>query len=252
MTNFMPDNARTLTIDGFEISDPGDCYVIAEIGHNHQGSIEQAKQMFDEAKRCGAHAVKIQKRDNRALYTEEFFNKPYENENSFGPTYGLHREALEFDRDQYAELRDYAQRDRRHASSPPPSTIPSADLLAELDMPAYKIASGDLTNIPLIRHVAEIGKPMIMSTGGANLEDVRRAYEAATAVNKHVAMLQCTAEYPARWDEMDLQGHQDLSRAVPGHGRRAVVATTTASRWPSPPTVWADASWRSTSRSTGR
>ena len=99
---------RELTIDGIRIADDTDCYVIAEIGHNHQGSVEQAKQLFEEARRCGASAVKLQKRDNRSLYTADFFNKPYENENSFGPTYGLHREALEFDRDEYLELKTFA------------------------------------------------------------------------------------------------------------------------------------------------
>ena len=87
---------RALRIDEFEITDDGDCYVIAEIGHNHQGSVEKARQLFDEAKACGAHAVKLQKRDNRGLYTREMYNKPYENENSYGATYGEHREALEF------------------------------------------------------------------------------------------------------------------------------------------------------------
>ena len=136
----MPAHARILNINGFEINDASDCYVIAEIGHNHQGSVEQAKQMFDEAKRCGAHAVKIQKRDNRSLYTEEAFNKPYDNENSFGPTYGLHREFLEFDREQYEELRDYS-REIGICFFATAFDHPSAELLASLDMPAYKVAS---------------------------------------------------------------------------------------------------------------
>jgi sialic acid synthase len=208
----MPQNARTLTIDGFEICDPGDCWVIAEIGHNHQGSVEQAKQMFDRAKECGAHAVKIQKRDNRSLYTEEFFNKPYDNENSFGPTYGLHREALEFDKAQNEELRDYS-REIGITFFATAFDHSSAELLAEIDMPAYKIASADLPNLPLLRHVAEIGKPMVISTGGATLEDVRRAMDTITSINDQVALLQCTAEYPAKWDEMDLrviQTYRDL------------------------------------------
>lgn len=94
-----PIRGRRLVIDGTEISDSSDCYVIAEIGHNHQGSVEQAKKLFEEARNCGANAVKLQKRDNGSLYTREFFDRPYENDNSFGPTYGLHREALEFGRD---------------------------------------------------------------------------------------------------------------------------------------------------------
>ncbi len=94
---------RTLRIDDTLISDAGDCYVIAEVGHNHQGSVEQCKQLFDEAKACGADAVKLQKRDNRSLYTRDLFHKPYENENSFGATYGEHREALEFGREEYRD-----------------------------------------------------------------------------------------------------------------------------------------------------
>src|SRR5215216_4643825 len=99
---------RRLEIAGREIADDTDCYVIAEIGHNHQGSIETCKELFDEAKGCGADAVKLQKRDNRSLFTREFFDKPYENENSFGLTYGEHREALEFGKADYRELQVYA------------------------------------------------------------------------------------------------------------------------------------------------
>src|SRR2546423_10507448 len=165
-----------LTIDGIRIADDTDCYVIAEIGHNHQGSVEQAKRLFDEAKRCGAHAVKLQKRDNISLYTAEYFNKPYENENSFGPTYGLHREALEFGRVEYEGLRGHAA-EIGLTFFATAFDLQSADLLAELDIPAFKIASGDLTNAPLLRYVAELGKPVIFSTGGGTLDDVRRAYD---------------------------------------------------------------------------
>ena len=195
---------RTLTIDGFEISDASDCYVIAEIGHNHGGSIETCKELFDEAKGCGAHAVKLQKRDNRSLYTREFFNKPYENENSYGPTYGEHREALEFGKADYQELKAYAE-EVGITFFATAFDIASADLLAELDMPAFKIASADLINIPLLKHVAQFGKPMILSTGGSTLDDVRRAHEIVAEINSDVAVLQCTAGYPATWEELDLR-----------------------------------------------
>ncbi|HEY1366504.1 MAG TPA: N-acetylneuraminate synthase family protein [Gaiellaceae bacterium] len=196
--------SRHLEIDGFDIRPGGDCYVIAEIGHNHQGQVEQAKRMFDEAKRCGANAVKLQKRDNRSLYTRDFYNKPYDNEFSFGATYGEHREALEFGRAEYVELQAYA-REIGITFFATAFDFDSADFLAELDMPAYKMASGDLTNTPLLRHVAEIGKPMIVSTGGGTLDDVRRAYETVTELNSQIAVLQCTAGYPAEWEELDLR-----------------------------------------------
>lgn len=193
-----------ITIEGVEVSDASDCYVIAEIGHNHQGSVEQAKQMFKAAAEAGAHAVKLQKRDNRGLYTREAFNRPYDNESSFGATYGEHREALELGRDEYLELQSYA-RELKVAFFSTAFDFASADFLAELDVPAYKIASGDLTNTPLIRHVGSIGKPVIFSTGGGTLDDVRRAYEALADVNDQIVVLQCTAGYPAAWEELDLR-----------------------------------------------
>ena len=195
---------RELTIDGTRIADDTRCWVIAEIGHNHQGSLDNAKELFAEAARCGADAVKLQKRDNRSLYTREFFNRQYENENSYGPTYGLHREALEFGRSEYQELMAYAA-ELGITFFATAFDFKSAEMLAELDMPAYKIASGDLTNTPLLRFVAELGRPMIVSTGGGTLDDVRRAYEAVVDVNSQIGLLQCTAGYPAEWSELDLR-----------------------------------------------
>ncbi|MBW2707320.1 MAG: N-acetylneuraminate synthase family protein, partial [Deltaproteobacteria bacterium] len=82
---------RKLTIDGKVIQDDSNCYVIAEIGHNHQGKLETAKEMFKVAKECGADAVKLQKRNNRELFTAAGYTKPYDNPNSYGATYGEHR-----------------------------------------------------------------------------------------------------------------------------------------------------------------
>ncbi len=186
------------------MSDASDCYVIAEIGHNHQGSVEKCKALFEEAKAAGAHAVKLQKRDNRSLYTRELFAKPYDNENSYGATYGEHREFLEFGAAEYAELRAFAA-EIGITFFATAFDIPSADFLAEQDMPAYKIASADLINTPLLRHVAAIGKPVILSTGGATLDDVRRGHDTVAEINPQVAVLQCTAGYPAEWSELDLR-----------------------------------------------
>lgn len=205
---------RLLEIDGTTISDESDCYVIAEIGHNHQGSVEQATKLFDEAKRCGANAVKLQKRDNRSLYTAEFFGKPYENENSFGSTYGAHREALELGREEYQELQDYA-RSIGITFFATAFDVPSVDMLANLGVPAYKIASGDLSNTPLLRYVAEVGKPVVFSTGAGTLTDVQRAYETVAEINPQVAVLQCTASYPAEWSQLDLRVIQTYRELFP-------------------------------------
>ena len=196
--------AGTLKIGEHEIGDQTQAYVIAEIGHNHQGSLEKAKELFKEAKAAGAHAVKLQKRDNRGLYTRAAYDKPYDNENSFGATYGEHREFLEFGRDKYLELQAYAKELGVDFFSTA-FDLASADFLEALGVPAYKIASGDLKSTPLLKHVASFGKPMIISTGGAFIEDVQRAYDTIMPINPQLAILQCTAGYPAEFQELDLK-----------------------------------------------
>lgn len=195
---------RELIIDGFTINDQSDCWVIAEIGHNHQGNVETCKQMFKAAKEAGCNAVKLQKRDNKSLFTKEAYNKPYESENSYGATYGLHREALEFNWDQYVELRNYA-RELGITFFSTAFDFNSADFLAKLEVPAFKMASGDLRNIPLLKHVAKFQRPMIISTGGGTMDDVKRAYDEITAINPRLCILQCTAGYPPKWEELDLK-----------------------------------------------
>ena len=194
---------RKLTVDGKVIQDDGDCYVIAEIGHNHQGKLETAKEMFKAAKECGADAVKLQKRNNRELFTKAGYEKPYDNPNSYGETYGEHREFLEFGGIEYKELMDYADEIGITFFSTA-FDFSSADFLAKLDMPAFKIASGDLKIIPLLTHIAQFQKPMILSTGGGTMEDVNRAYDAVMPINQQLCILQCTAGYPADFDQLNL------------------------------------------------
>ena len=189
--------------------------MIAEIGHNHQGSLEKAREMFREAKLAGAHCVKLQKRDNRGLYTRAAYNKPYDNENSFGATYGEHREFLEFGAKEYRELQAYA-RELGVDFFSTAFDLASADFLAGLDVPAYKIASGDIKSVPLLKHVAGFGKPIVVSTGGALLEDVQRAYDAIMPINPQLAILQCTAGYPAAFEELDLRVIDQYRERFPG------------------------------------
>jgi sialic acid synthase len=207
--------AGTFRIGQHEIGDHSRCYVIAEIGHNHQGNLDKARELFREAKTAGAHAVKLQKRDNRGLYTRAAYNKPYDNENSFGSTYGEHREFLEFGVHEYKELQAFAAELGVDFFSTA-FDLASANFLRELDVPAYKIASGDLKSTPLLRHVASFGKPIIVSTGGATIEDVQRAYDAIMPINQQLAILQCTAGYPAVFEELDLRVISTYRDRFPG------------------------------------
>jgi len=156
------------------------------------------------ARDCGADAVKLQKRDNRSLYTRSAYERPYDNENSYGSTYGTHREALEFGDVEYRELKAYAK-ELEVMFFATAFDFASVDFLAKLEMPAYKVASGDLKNIPLLTYMAKAGRPIILSTGGGTMEDVNRAYDAIMPINPQLCLLQCTAGYPAAFEELNLK-----------------------------------------------
>src|SRR6266542_5842407 len=179
--------SRRLTIGGFEIHDGKD---------------------------CGVNAVKLQKRSNRTLYTREFFEQPYDNEFSFGPTYGEHREALELGHHDYVELQRYAQ-ELGITFFATPFDFESADFLEGLGMPAYKFASADLLNTPLLRRVAAFGKPLLLSTGGASIDAVDRAVEAIRPINDQLAILQCTSAYPCETEDLNLQVIETLRERYP-------------------------------------
>ncbi len=205
---------RELVLGGTRVAEDTRCYVIAEVGNNHQGSLDRAMELIVAAKECGVDAVKLQKRDNRTLFTSALYDQPYENENSFGPTYGAHREALEFDRDEWLELMRFAS----GLDLPLFATAfdePSADFLAELDTPAFKVASADIVNTPLLRHIAGYGKPIVLSTGGATLEDVDRAVAAILPLNAQLCILQCTAAYPADVEDLNLSVITTLRERYP-------------------------------------
>lgn len=183
--------------------DSTDCFVIAEVGHNHGGDVEVCKQLFQAAKTAGVSAVKLQKRDNRSLYTRQFYDSSYNSENAFGPTYGTHREALEFGESEYRELKQFAV-SLGLVFFATAFDFPSVEFLERIDVPCYKVASGDVTHIPLLKVIAQTGKPLILSTGASTLDDVKRAYDAIMPLNQQLAILHCTAEYPSDHSDMNL------------------------------------------------
>jgi N-acetylneuraminate synthase/sialic acid synthase len=193
-----------LRVDGKRIHDGGEAYVVAEIGHNHQGDVEKAKALIRTARECGVDAVKLQKRDNRSLYTRSLYDSPYDNEHSFGATYGEHREALELSASEWLELREFSREEGVTLFATVFDAL-SADFLAELGLPAFKIASADLVNTPLLRQVAAYGKPIFLSTGGGTLEDVERALDTILPLNPQLCLMQCTASYPCAVEELNLQ-----------------------------------------------
>src|SRR5262245_3620974 len=188
---------RELFFNETRIADDAPCFVIAEIGNNHGGDPVLALKMAREAERCGASAVKFQRRDNASLYASHVLERPYENENSYGRTYGEHREALELQEDFYWSL---------------PSDVTwfatafdesSAEKMYDLDVPAFKIHSGGLTDEPLLKAVASYRKPVIVSTGGGTWKHIDRAHELLQGVPH--AFLHCTASYPLKPEEANLR-----------------------------------------------
>ena len=205
---------KTIRIGKNKFTHDGPFYFIAELGQNHQGELDIAMKMIEVCAGCGVHAVKLQKRDNKNLFTKAQYQKDYDNENSFGKTYGEHREALEFGEKEYRILKEFAE-DKGLDFLCTAWDEPSADFLEKLDIPAYKIASSDITNIPLLIHVAKFNKPMIVSTGASSLDEVKRAYNAITKYNDQIALLHCTAGYPTDYPDLNLRAIETLKREFP-------------------------------------
>ena len=186
-------------------------FIIAEIGCNHQGSLDMAKKMISNAKNAGADAVKFQKRNNKELFSKNLYNQIYDNRNSFGKTYGEHREFLEFDKNQYIELMKYANK-KDILFLVTPFDISSVDFLEEINVQAYKIASGDLSNIPLQKRILETKKTVFLSTGGGNIEDIKRSYNLFTQHKINFIIMHCTSSYPTAISDMNLNIITTLKR----------------------------------------
>lgn len=207
---------RSLRIGHRLIEDSSPCYVIAEIGHNHGGSVPVAADMIRVAAACGVDACKLQVRDNQNLYSPALLAQPYENENSYGKTYGEHRAALELTDAGLATCGMVAEQSRVACFATAFDEV-SADRIVKLGMPAIKIASGGLTDLPLLRHVALTGLPVILSTGGGTMREIDAAVECLTAYTDQIAVLHCTAAYPVRdFAELNLQCIATLRDRYPG------------------------------------
>ena len=189
-----------MLIGNKEVKRGGKPYVIAEIGNNHQVNIDMALKMIKIAKEyCKVDAVKFQKRDNNILFTKEYYNKPY----SEGETYGEHRKVLEFGMEEYKKIKKLCEEIDVDLIVTP-FEVNSLRFLEDLGIKIYKIASSDLTNIPLIREVAKLKKPVIVSTGGANLKDIQIAYNTIKEYHNNMALLHCVAKYPPAKNEINL------------------------------------------------
>ena len=194
---------RKLNIFKRTITQDSDCFFVAEIGANHCGSVETGKKLIDMCKLAGVNAVKFQKRSNKNLFTKKIYNSIYDNPNSYGRTYGIHREKLELSIKQFKQLKKYATR-KGLLFMCTPFDLESVTELESINLEAYKIASADITNLPLIRKIAKTRKPTFMSTGCATMPQVIRAHKEFTKINKNLCLMQCTSIYPPKYDQFHL------------------------------------------------
>ena len=203
-------------LDGIPVGPDYPPYIVAEIGSNHLGDMDECKRLMSMARDAGAQACKIQKRDNETLYTQEFYNSIYNSENSYAETYGKHRDYLEFTFGQYLELQEFAA-GLGITFIATAFDLPSVDFLEAIDVPFYKIASGSISNPLLLRRVANIGKPILASLGGATNAEVELAVEVLASRGAPLVLLHCVAAYPARSPWFGLGRIDWLQERYPEH-----------------------------------
>lgn len=186
------------------------CFIIAEIGLNHNGELSIAERLIDEAAAAGCDAVKFQKRDVANLAVASVLDAADGRFPAFGSTYRQIREHMEFDRGEFEALIARAK-----AKGIPffctPFDIPSYDFLDGLGMSAYKLASHSLTNLPLLEHAAKRRKPVIQSTGMATLEEVDRAVAVFRSAGCPLVLLHCVSSYPTPMEQANLRAMDTLS-----------------------------------------
>jgi N-acetylneuraminate synthase len=190
----------TVKIGNKLVGEDQPCYIIAEIGINHNGDIDLAKRLISVAVAAGCDAVKFQKRTVEVVYTAEELAKP--RENPFGTTNGDLKYGLEFDEDDYAEIAAFC----KSVKIPwfvSPWDEGSVDFMEQFDTPVYKIASASLTDDNLLKHVRKTGKPIIASTGMSTYAEIDHAVDVLG--KKDLVLMHTTSTYPANYDELNLR-----------------------------------------------
>jgi len=187
------------------------CYLVAEIGINHNGDVELAQMLAQLAHRAGFDAVKFQKRTIEIVYPAVELAKP--REHPWGTTNGDLKKRLEFGHDQYAKI-DSLARQLGIAWFASCWDEPSVDFMEQFDPPAYKIASACLTDENLLTYTRSKNKPIILSTGMSTLEQIDRAV--AILGTEDLVILHAVSTYPAKYEELNLKAIPVMKARYPG------------------------------------
>jgi sialic acid synthase SpsE len=179
-------------------------FIIAEIGINHQGSLDLFKKMIVRAKECGVDAVKSQKREPKECLMPAQYNRPYESPHAFGRTYGEHKEALELHREEWGEAMQLAD-DLGIPLFASVFDITSARFMRDLGVELIKIGSAEVTRLDLLEEVAGYGLPVLMSTGMSTLDEIDRAVAVFKALKSDLTLMHTTSSYPCRYEDVHLR-----------------------------------------------
>jgi len=185
-------------------------FIIAEAGVNHNGSLKTAKKLVDAAKAAGADAIKFQTFKAEALATRSAPKAKYQKISAKKESQLEMLKKLELSEAEFKELFKYCKQKGIIFLSTP-FDEESAEFLNQLGVSKFKIGSGDVTNVPLLKRIAGYKKPIILSTGMSTLKEVREAVRVIySAGNKKVSLLHCTSNYPARYGDVNLKAMETL------------------------------------------
>lgn len=186
------------------------CYLIGEIGINHNGSVETAKQLIDKAVLYDFDAVKFQKRTIDVVYTESELANP--RKSVFGDTNGDLKRGLEFGKKEFKEIDAYCkEQDIGWFCSPWDEA--SVDFLEDFDPICYKVPSASLTDMGLLQKMADTGRPIILSTGMSTLEEINQSVDVLK--NNPLVILHCTSTYPSSHEELNLSVIETFKERFP-------------------------------------
>jgi sialic acid synthase len=191
-----------------------EAFIIAEVGQNHQGELANAREYIRVFAAMGADAIKFQTRNNKYLFSEDAYVAPYESENAFAETYGLHREKLELKPEWLPILKEDCRKFGVKFMSTP-FDEPSLTLLQEIGVDLLKVASFDLGNLPLIQRIGRTGIPVVISVGGGKIDQIRASIDVLMQHNSEVAVLHCVSEYPCEYNRLGLENIEVLAREFP-------------------------------------
>lgn len=191
-----------------------DSFIIAEVGQNHQGELDVAKEYIKFFSETGVDAIKFQTRNNKYLFSECAYNKPYNSENAFADIYGVHREKLELKPEWLPILKDECEKYGVKFMSTP-FDEPSLELLCDVGVDILKVASFDLGNLPFIKRIAKKKIPVVISVGGGKIDQIRSSVQVLLEEVDELAILHCVSEYPCEIDRLGLDNIQVLMEEFP-------------------------------------